>query len=78
MMSPDMEREAIQAIHDQNMRDIGAAYLKARDELVRLRYDSAQVRRFFRYDSSTRTWHASIGADEIALLNLTQWFKPTP
>lgn len=28
MMSPDMEREAIQAIHDQNMRDIGAAYLK--------------------------------------------------
>ena len=72
----DLDAGLRQAIHDQNMKDIGAAYLGARNELVALRTASAQVRRFFRYDAATRTWSASIQDDEIALLKLGDWFHP--
>lgn len=73
------ESETMKAIYDANIREIGNAYVKARDELMRLRYQNEQMRRFFKYDPAARMWVAEVRDSEMALLNLAGWFRaPTP
>ncbi len=75
-MRCDMDREVRDFIHETNMKQLGDALIKKTDELYKLRYMSEQVRRFFRYDPTTRTWTANFEDADVAILNLGEWFRP--
>lgn len=72
---PDVERDVLDALYQKNLNDLCDAYVKARNELMDLRFKQRQIMRFFRHDHEQKAWTARIDDSEAALLNLSDFFQ---